>query len=101
MDIAGKGEGDKTTLAGDMMPNTIILTAGNSLLRCTCSLATALSSTSSPCVIPTVRRRFDERAEARASVEKVTEEVRAEKEGRVQSEKARAEAEAALRDEVC
>eukprot|EP00904_Undaria_pinnatifida_P004384 jgi/Undpi1/13947/HiC_scaffold_9.g03598.m1 len=64
------------------------------------SLATALSSTSSPCVIPTVRRRFDERAEARASVEKVTEEVRAEKEGRVQSEKARAEAEAALRDEI-
>ena len=65
-----------------------------------CSLATALASTSNPCVIHTVRHRFHERAEACAKVEKVTEEVKTEKEGRVQSNRARVEAEAALRDEV-
>ena len=47
-----------------------------------------------------MRHRFDERAEACAKVEKVTEEVKVEKEGRIQSDKARAEAEAALHDEV-
>lgn len=65
-----------------------------------CSLATALASTSNPCVIHTVRHRFDERAEAFAKVGKVTEEAKAEKEDRVQSDRARAETEAALRDEV-
>lgn len=70
------------------------------LYRAFCSLATALASTSNPCVIHTVRQRFHQRAEAFAGVEKATEEVKAEKEGRIQSDRASAEVEAALRDEV-
>ncbi|CBN77783.1 hypothetical protein Esi_0069_0048 [Ectocarpus siliculosus] len=64
-------------------------------------LASALSSVSdNDTIIRTVKHRFDERKEARADLWRVTEEARAEKERRDCLNKAQADRESALQNEV-
>ena len=66
-----------------------------------CSLASALASVSDHGgIIRTVKRRFDECENARASLARATEEARTERESRKQLKQAQSDKESSLREEV-